>query len=77
MGVFNLDLLQYKNDKVQELINLMYGYSLFPLTIQPTRVTSTSATLIDHNWSPKVENNTTNYTIKTDITDHFPVVSVF
>lgn len=55
----------------------MYNYSLSPLTTLPTRVAATSSTLIDHIWSTQVENNVANYIIKTDITDHYPVVSVF
>ena len=77
LGDINLNLLQHNNDIIQDLVNLMSSYSLFPLTTLPTRVTDTSATLIDHIWSTFVENNVGNYVIKTDITDHFPVVSLF
>lgn len=77
LGDLNLNLLQHEDDNIQDLNNLMYSYSLFPLTTLPTRVTATSATLIDHIWSKFVENNVGNNVIKTDITDHFPVVSLF
>ena len=73
----NFNLLQHNDDIIQDLINLMYSYSLFTLTTLPTRVTATSAILIDHIWSTYVENNVGNYVIKTDITDNFPVVSLF
>ena len=76
-GDFNLNLLQHETDTVQQLINMMYSFSLYPLITLPTRVTTTSSTLIDHIWSSQVENNTANYVIKTDITDHFPVMSIF
>ena len=76
-GDFNLNLLQYNSDTVQDFINLMYSFSLYPLTTLPTRVTTTSSTLIDHIWSTQIETNIANYVIKTDITDHFPVMSVF
>ena len=76
-GDINLNLLQHNDNTIQDLINLMYSYSLFPLTTLPTRITDTSATIIDHIWSTYVENNVGNYVIKTDITDHFPVVSLF
>ena len=42
-----------------------------------TRVTVTSSTLIDHIWSTQVENNIANDIMKTDISDHYPVLSVF
>lgn len=76
-GDLNLNLLQHEDENIQDLINLMYSYSLVPFTTLPTRVTATSATLIDHIWSTYVENNVGNYIIKTDITDHFPVASLF
>lgn len=75
-GDFNIDLMQ-RNNVVQEFINTMSTYSLFPLTTRPTRATSTSATLIDHIWSTQIEQNIGNYIINTDITDHFPVLSQF
>lgn len=76
-GDFNLNLLLHNDNKIQEFSNLMYSYSLTPLTTLPTRVTATSATIIDHIWSTFIENNVGNFVIKTDITDHFPVVSLF
>lgn len=76
-GDFNLDLLKYDNAHVFEFINIMFCYSLFPLITRPTRITDTTASLIDHIWASNVEPNISNYIIKTDITDHFPVVSQF
>ena len=76
-GDFNMNLLQNNDHNIQDLINLMYSYSLFPLITLATRVTATSATLIDHIWSTNVENIVSNYVIKTDISDHFPIVSLF
>ena len=55
----------------------MYSYSLLPITTLPTRVTDTSSTLIDQIWTSQIENNVSNYVLKTDITDHYPVISVF
>lgn len=76
-GDFNIDLLQNNNSNVQEFINFMYRSSLFPLTTLPTRITTSSATPIDHVWISLVELNVANYVVKTDITDHFPIISVF
>lgn len=55
----------------------MYSFSLFQLITKPTRVTSTSATHIDHIWSTEIEGNIGNYVLQSDITDHFPTVSQF
>lgn len=77
-GDINLDLFQHiDNNNVQESVNTMYTYSLYPLTTLSTRVTATSSTLIDHIWSSQTEKSETNYISKTDITDHYPVISTF
>lgn len=51
MGGFNVNLLNYKDNKSQDLINMLYNYSLFSTINKPTQVTSTSATLLDHIWT--------------------------
>ena len=78
IGDFNLDLLKHANNiHLYEFINIMYSFSLFPLVTKPTRVTNTTATLIDQIWSTQVEMNTHNYIIRNDTTDHFPILSQF
>lgn len=77
LGDFNLDLMKNNEKNVFEFINLMYSFSLFPLITKPTRVTNDSATLIDHIWITRTEDNIANYIIHSDITDHFPVLSQF
>lgn len=62
---------------MQEFFNVMYSYSLFPITTLPTRITPTSAILINKIWSSQPENSVSNYIIKADITDHYPVILVF
>lgn len=74
-GDFNVDLLKSYEKNVFDFINLMFSFSLFPLISKPTRVTSTSATLIDNIWTSQPEENISNYIIQTDISDHFPVIS--
>ena len=49
MGDFNIDLLKYNiNDNANNFINQMYASSFYPLITKPTRITKTSATLIDN-----------------------------
>lgn len=76
-GDFNLDLFKFNDIHVQEFCNLMYSYSLSPLTTKPTRVTDTTTTLIDHIWSSQADTNTGNFIINTEISDHYPVISQF
>ena len=75
-GDFNIDLLK-TNDCVREFCNLMFSFSLCPLTTKPTRITDTTATLIDHIWTTLSELNVGNYIINTDVSDHLPVLSQF
>ena len=76
-GDFNLDLLKFDDSSVFHFINLMFSFSLFPLITRPTRITNTTATLIDHIWTSNVDSNINNFIIKTDLSDHYPVVSQF
>lgn len=66
-----------QNDNVEEFVNLMFSFSLFPVNTRPTRITTTTATLTDYIWTTQVSLNTGNYIIDTDITDHFPTISQF
>lgn len=78
LGDWSLDLLKHNEDiNVQRFINLMNSDSCISLTTKPTRVSETSATLIDHVWTSVAECNTGNYIVYTDITDHFPLISQF
>lgn len=52
---FNIDLLKFNDNTVQELCNVMYSFSLFPMITKPTRTTETTATLIDHIRSTQLE----------------------
>ena len=48
-GDLNIDLLKYaEHTLTTEFINLLFSCNLFPLISRPTRITNTSATLIDN-----------------------------
>ena len=71
-GDFNLDLLKHdSNTYVHDYINLMYTYSYLPIINRPTRVSSGTATLIDHIWSNDLESDFKSGILRTDISDHF------
>ena len=76
-GDFNLDLFRNNENSINDFINLMYSYALFPLITKPSRITETTATLIDHIWTSQLESNVGNYIIHSDISDHFPIFSQF
>ena len=76
-GDFNINFLDFeKNKNVQDFISLMFRYNMIPLTNKPTRVTRHSANAIDHIITNSVtgHNDFKSAIIKTDLSDHFPIV---
>jgi len=55
----------------------MYSHGIFPLITKPTRISSTSSTLIDNIFSNNIIGNSIFKGILfTDVSDHFPVFSI-
>ena len=76
-GDFKFNLLDFETNKnVQDFLNLMFRYNMIPLTNKPTRVTKHSADAIDHIITNSVtgHNDFKSAIIKTDLSDHFPIV---
>lgn len=74
MGDFNIDLL--KDDihrPTHDYLDLIYSYSLIPTIFKPTRITETSATIID-NILTNNENTVNSAILVTDISDHLPTI---
>ena len=78
MGDFNLDLLRDKRHlPTSNFINTLVSYSFLPLINKPTRITSTSATLIDNIFCNNIHNNSfVNGIFYTDISDHLPIFCI-
>ena len=74
-GDYNLDLLKSDtHSPTGEFIAINFAYSFIPLICKPTRVTTSSATIIDNIFSNKIEDTqTTTGIIISDLTDHFPI----
>ena len=75
MGDFNIDLLKVNiHAKTNEFVNDVISQGFLPKITRPTRITSHSATLIDHIYSndnmPTSQNSTSGIII-TDVADHF------
>ena len=71
-GDLNLNVLDYKNDKVKKMLNTTFEHGLVPVINKPTRVTRNTASAIDHIITnsllfSKIETGI----VKTDISDHF------
>ena len=76
MGDFNINLLNMNNNVIN-YVTLLQSYNFFQTIIKPTRVTDTSATLIDHFWTNDTENYTKSGILYMNISDHFPIYSSF
>ena len=79
MGDYNINLLNYDVHKnTAEFTDMMYANSFIPLVTRPTRITQSSATLIDNIFTNDLENLATSMQgiLVADITDHFPVAYI-
>ena len=76
-GDFNLDLLCYNTDqKVTNFVNTFYANNMFPLIDRPTRITSTSATILDNIFTNVLTKRIKSGVCVTDITDHYPIFQI-
>ena len=72
MGDFNIDLLKDDTDRrIHDYIDLIYSYSFIPTIYKPTRITETTATLID-NILTNCDGVQNSAIFVTDISDHMP-----
>ena len=77
-GDFNVDLLKFRESNDATNLLTLFTANNFVCTIaHPTRVTATSATLIDHLWTNNGINLINNGIVYNDISDHFPIFSKF
>ena len=74
MGDFNLDLLKIdENQHIKDFTNIMFSTAFYPLISRPTRISNTSATLIDNIFVNKIEESYKCGILFTDLSDHLPV----
>ena len=74
-GDFNLNCLEFhQSSEIRQFFNNMLKKGAFPLINRPTRVTTSSATLIDNIFTNCVfDTSLKNGIIKTSISDHFAI----
>ena len=73
LGDFNVDLLKFNDDiNTSNFIDLLSSNGFRPLILQPTRVTTSSTTLIDNIYINDIEANSKGGNVITLISDHFP-----
>ena len=72
----NFDYLKIQtHGKTLDLLNAFLSYDLIPTITKPTRITHTSATLIDNIYVRQDSPNIRSCIMPCDISDHFPVLS--
>ena len=79
LGEFNLDLLKSEiHNPTLDFLNSLFSYSFWPLITRPTRVTSSSATLIDNIFINNIalKMSCVDGIVINDITDHFPIFHI-
>ena len=77
LGDFNADLLKYDHDEeVSGFLDAMYFKLLLPNISSPTRITSTSATLIDDIFTNGYDNTSTSGNLVTTFSDHIAQILI-
>ena len=72
MGDFNINLINYaSHTPTSDFYDLFSSYGFRPLILQPTRVTSTTATLIDNIFINDMTCNSYGGNLTSSISDHF------
>ena len=74
MGDFNYNLLDPSDAHINNFTDTLFGFSYFPLINKPTRITDSSATLIDHIWTNIHSVKFNSGIIVDPISDHLPIV---
>ena len=77
VGDLNINSLDYsRSTHVRDLFNFVFQNDIFPVINRPTRVTKSSAAIIDHIvTSTLIDSHIQSGIIKTDISDYFAVFS--
>ena len=77
-GDFNINLLNSSNHTpTAEFLELLFSFSFFPTINKPTRITSTSATIIDNIFMNNLHSQSiTAGILASDVSDHCPVFCI-
>ena len=79
LGDRNINILNYESHRLTgDFVDLLSSYSFLPLITRPTRITASSATLIDNIFTNHIENldHSTQGLLVTDILDHYPIFHI-
>ena len=74
MGDYNIDLLKAQTyQPISNCIDSFFSHGFFPLISGPTRITDSTATLIDNIWTNNIENQHSSGLVTVRISDHLPI----
>ena len=72
MGDMNIDLLRFgSHNKTADYLDNLFSHGFLLLIMKPTRLSNSSATLIDHIYTNDIYNKGHSGIITTDVADHF------
>ena len=74
-GDFNYDLANFDDVSVSNFTELMFENSFFPVINQPTRISDTTATVLDHIWTNTIKHSINAGILTCPISDHLPVLA--
>ena len=73
LGDMNIDCLRVgTHSKTEDYLDMLYSSNLLPVITKPTRITSHTATLIDHIYTNASTDQIIPGIVTTDISDHLP-----
>ena len=71
MGDFNVDLIKFNiHQRTNDYLENIFSCGFLPVILKPTRITHSSATLIDHIYTNDIANPGISSIILTDVADH-------
>jgi len=74
-GDYNIDLLKYDTHvPTSDYINCIFSHHFYPTVNRPTRITATSATLIDNIITNVCDTQFTPSILYAEISDHLPII---
>ena len=79
LGDWNLNLLSYDcHVHTTNAVDMFYSYGFMPLINRPTRISKSSATIIDNIFTNNLSDLTSSYhgILISDISDHFPIFHI-
>ena len=76
-GDFKIDSLKRdSHNGTKEFLDVLYSLGLYPLINRHTRISTTSATLIDNIFTFEIESKIDSGLLVHDISDHLPVLAL-